>query len=106
VRFGTLQLCDEHAPQSATQHQTQWSLFTLRLTAKTGGLLLRYNRKTQPLLWPSIAPRFTKMDALIRHRRQDLSCTAQFLAAGEYRTYHFLIPPVWIEHDPGAPVPR
>jgi len=30
VRFGSLQLCDEHARQSAAQHQTQWPLFTPR----------------------------------------------------------------------------
>ena len=46
------------------------------------------------------------MDALIRHRQQDLSGTAQFLEAGEYRAYHFLNPHVWIEHDPGVPVPK
>jgi argininosuccinate synthase len=40
MRFGTLQLCDEHARQSAVQTSTKvdpfyaaiWSLFTLRLT--------------------------------------------------------------------------
>ena len=29
---------------------------------QTGGLLLRYNRKTQPLLWSNIAPRFTHIN--------------------------------------------
>ena len=46
------------------------------------------------------------MDALIRHRQQDLSGTAQFLEAGEYCAYHFLNPQIWIEHDPGVPVPK